>query len=384
MANKTCRKSIYFAEMSGFWHETDVSSSDDTGDDSKDVPAKVAKHDVRMKTSSSENSVTTKTEWLSGSWPLKQFDGSLPTNKRKAEWVRYRDQFERIVSCKAQVNSTTKLTGLKIFAGDYLLRIIEMQQKSVPDSSTDVYRDTITALDKYFSQTCDAAKERMKFRDMRMKPAETFSDFVLRLENQARFCDFGREQREEEFVQALLRRAVPGIAEKLYEMAEFLGNDLERIINHGKHLDYIRAEAEEPKMSAAESRQNDTPERDSAHPTEAVNAVQMWKQNFRKGQVAHQKYSGERNDYSDYGSRKRTWNSRQQVRRSCQNCGRVHGPRECKAFRAKCYNCGKLNHFAEVCFSSRKRTANPQNRQNFGPGGDLKNEAGIINQVDDA
>lgn len=371
--------------MSGYWHETDASSDDDTDNNS----AKIPKYDVRMKKSSQsiqEPRIKPKTEWLSGSWPLKPFDGSLPTNKRKAEWARYRDQFERIVSCKAPVNEATKLTGLKIFAGDYLLSIIEMQQKLVSDSSGNVYQDTVEALDKYFNQTCDAAKERMKFRDMRMKATETFSDFVLRLENQAKFCDFSREQKEEEFIQTLLRRAVPEISEKLYEMSDFLGNNLERIINHGKHLDYIRAEVEESKVSTENGQHNKTPERNESYVTdvETVNAIQTWKQNFRTDRRDHRKYSGKLNDISHSDLRKRTWDSRQQKHRNCQNCGKFHGPRECKAFRAKCYNCGKLNHFAEFCFSNRKSMMNPERGLNYKPVGDLKNEAKLINQVDSA
>ncbi|XP_058822568.1 uncharacterized protein LOC131684059 [Topomyia yanbarensis] len=187
-----------------------------------------------------------KAEWLSGSWPLQPFDDSLTNNKRKAEWIRFRDQCERIVSCKAPVDSITKLTGLKNFAGNYLLTIIEMQEKLVPGGSEDIYKATLTALNNYFNQTCDTTKERMKFRELQMKMTEPFSDWVLRLGTQAKFCDFGElQQREEEFIQALLRRSIPMISEKLYEISSIFNNNLEKIINHGNHLDFIRSEAQE-------------------------------------------------------------------------------------------------------------------------------------------
>ncbi|XP_062556594.1 uncharacterized protein LOC134221418 [Armigeres subalbatus] len=294
--------------------------------------------------------------------------------------MRYRDQFERIVSCKPPVDEETKLTGLKIFAGDYLLSIIEMQQKSVPDSSREVYRATIKALDKYFSQSCDVVKERMKFRELRMKSSESFPDFVLRLETQAKFCDFGREQREEEFVQALLRRSVPGISEKLYEMSDFFENDLERIVNHGKHLDYIRTEAVESKVTHEQGQINDEPERDVSN-VKAVNAIHTGRKSFRSDHHDRAKYVDGRNGLSETSTRKRPWDNRQSARQACPKCGSVHGPRDCKAFRAKCYNCGKLNHFAEFCYSSR-RWKNARYRLNADLGEDMKKEAGIINQVD--
>nr|XP_029718291.1 uncharacterized protein LOC115261060 [Aedes albopictus] len=85
----------------------------------------------------------------------------------------------------------------------------------------------------------------MKFREMRMVASEPFVDWVLRLENQAKFCDFEADQRKEEFTQALIRRSVPEIATKLYEMSDVFNNDLERLMAHGRHLDYIRMETEE-------------------------------------------------------------------------------------------------------------------------------------------
>lgn len=370
-----------FPAMSGVWHEADVSSADDTDGDTNVEAAKIPNLVSRR------NDAKEKSEWLTGSWPLKQFDGSLPTNKRKAEWIRYRDQFERIVSCKARVDANTKLTGLKIFAGDYLLSIIEMQQKTVFDLTGDIYQATVMALNKYFNQTCDTTMERIKFRDMRMDGIESFIDWVLRLENQAKFCDFGHEQRVEEFMQALLRRSIPGIAEKLYEMSNFLGNDLERIINYGKHLDYIRTEANEVKMKMSEGQTSGASQQEATNAIEvrSVNALRYQKQGMHGNQdVRERPRNLSRGFKSDnFNPRKRTWSSRGNPDRSCYKCGQVHSPRNCKAFHVRCHNCKKMGHFAELCFSSRNSsTNNAGNRMRTGWGEELKHEAGIINQVD--
>ncbi|XP_062558051.1 uncharacterized protein LOC134222922 [Armigeres subalbatus] len=85
------------------------------------------------------------TKWLSGSWPLQPFDENLPLNKRKAEWVRFRNQFERIVACKEPVGAAMRLTGLKIFAGNYLLSVIETQELLCADAGN-IYSATISAL----------------------------------------------------------------------------------------------------------------------------------------------------------------------------------------------------------------------------------------------
>lgn len=134
--------------MSGVWQESDRSSSGDS-----DVEE--GGHRVSILTANKLKPTTCPTvplkirntsEWLSGTWPLKPFDETLPINKRKAEWVRFRDQFERIVSCKAPVGPSTKLTGMKIFAGSYLLSIIELHEKFADQESADIYIDTVSAL----------------------------------------------------------------------------------------------------------------------------------------------------------------------------------------------------------------------------------------------
>nr|XP_029718350.1 uncharacterized protein LOC115261115 [Aedes albopictus] len=234
---------------------------------------------------------------------------------------------------------------MKIFAGNYLLSIIELHEKLVAADSTDVYFDTVSALNRYFNQTCDSAKERLKFREMRMSVNESFGDWVLRLEAQAKFCDFAGQQREEEFVQALLRRSIPEIADKLYEMSDVFENDLQRIIKHGKHLDYIRAEAADQNRAPKDAPSSSNAERSVENfETRPVNAVQSLKPKF--GSYRFEPYPRGRPEAERFNSRRgssqqRSFRSNEGVR-SCMKCGRLHGPKQCKAFRAKCYSCGKV------------------------------------------
>ncbi|XP_055586987.1 uncharacterized protein LOC129739530 isoform X1 [Uranotaenia lowii] len=348
--------------MSGFWHESDISLSDDSdgGCTPEKMPVPAGKKSAYYKKNTSVTSVeqkredNTRSDWLSGPWPLKPFNESLPPNQRKAEWFRFKGQFERIVSCKGTVDSSTKLTGLKIFAGDYLLSIIELQEKMFTGDQNEVYDYTINALNKYFGQTCDTAKERIKFREMEMEPTESFMDWVLRLESQAKFCDFVEDQRKEEFVQALIRRSVPDIAQKLFEMSNIWENDLELIMNHGKHLDYIRNETR--RSGEAGGRRGlsiETPEstyEDSRY--KPVNTVSFRKRKLNTNRFgSFRKHDSDRfppqhgNNFVQGPSRRRPWIS------DCTRCGENHVPMECKAYRAQCYRCGKWNHFKKVCYS---------------------------------
>nr|XP_049466046.1 uncharacterized protein LOC125907479 [Anopheles coluzzii] len=340
--------------MSKGWAVSDISQSDEQ----PDAKEQDDMHFAARKTTN---------EWLSGSWPLRHFYETVPTNKRKAEWIRFRDQFKIIVACKAPVDSKTRVTGLKIFAGSYLLSIIEMQQRNLPSESEDIYNEIIRALDDYFSDLCDASKERMKYREMKMKVHGPFADWVLRLEKQAVLCEFVGAQREEEIMQAVVRRSVPEISAKLYEMANFFGNNLERVISHGKHLDFIRTEDAERKLEGEEgnSAQSQDDRRALIRP---MNDILSAKVPANRCKPYETKWSKMR----AAGSRVQKNEEMREGMRLCTKCGRAHGWGQCKTFRAKCFSCGRTGHFAEFCFAAKR------NHNTMG----MKQEAERVNQVE--
>ncbi|XP_062558896.1 uncharacterized protein LOC134223721 [Armigeres subalbatus] len=280
-----------------------------------------------------------------------------------------------------------RLTGLKIFAGNYLLSVIETQELLCADAGN-IYSATISALNRYFDQTCDYTKERMKFREMRMTASEPFVDWVLRLENQAKFCEFEAEQRKEEFIQALVRRSVPAIASKLYEMSNIFNNDLERIMAHGRHLDYIRMDTEEGHQAIKVDDRNIAEEVGEGCVVKPVSAVFD-----RKSELGPMHYNsrcgvGMQRDRGMFDRNNRYRGARfsnnagryNGLNKYCSKCGRLHGPKECRAHRVKCYSCGREGHFSEFCFSKSEDSA--RSRQSWSDrDASIKTEARKINQV---
>lgn len=191
-----------------------------------------------------------------------------------------------------------------------------MHEQMIPGHSDDVYNQVITALNCYFNKACDTSKERMTFREMRMRSSEPFMDWVLRLETQAKFCDFNSEQRQEEFLQALLRRSIPEIGAKLYELSKMFDKNIERIVNHGQHLDHIRRETEELRKE-----KEDSPIVES----EAVNVIRYKKELGGRRESTSRRFLGRTSGTSHF---------RQSSK--CTRCGEFHGPAQCRAFRASC------------------------------------------------
>lgn len=251
-----------------------------------------------------------------------------------------------------------------------------------------VSRDELNRVDqshRYFNQICDSAKERLKFREMKMSEGEPFDDWVLRLEAQAKYCDFELKQREEEFLQALTRRSIPDIAGKLYEASDMLGCDLQKIINHGKHLDDIRREAADAaKQQPGERAGASGGQRHEEEGFKAVNAVRQFKPKAERGRYfsggprSTKGFAVPQKRYRDWPLKRDAWEKMSVA--NCTKCGHMHGPGQCAAFRVKCWNCGVWGHFAECCKNPKAMEGGSRDRR-YRPES-VKEEAGRINQVD--
>ena len=307
----------------------------------------------------------TKARWLSGAWPISPFKEGLKINERKAEWIRFREQFLDILACKGEVDPMIKLTGLKIYGGPYLSNIIKIELGKIPEPEVDIFAKILNVLDLYFNKICDTGKERIKFREMRMNEQEPFEDWILRLETQATFCEFDESVYKEEFLLAILRRSIPGIADKLYEMSEIFNKDIEAIKKHGQHLDFIRREL----MTST----NDVNSKEavaksmSMEPENAINAVQ-----HDRGR----KFINYRRRGNFRGVYKAPSHSRR-IEKNCGKCGSTHERNRCKAFGLKCFKCKQVGHFAHLC---RNGYVKPS-KEDEDSKKDVRKEIGKINQV---
>lgn len=295
-------------------------------------------------------------KWVSMKWNLVEFDGTKPVSERKNEWERFSDQFTRIISIR-RLSSSQKLQALQLQAGQYLNDILKIQRKRGMCTVDESYEKVISDLNDYFDQTCDVTQERSKFREMKMVHEESFVDFELRCEKQIRYCNFSKEQSDEEMTDALLRRSIPEISKPLRLLAPTFQNDTFAIIKHGTHLDNIRKEEATRKLEEEAF-------------VKPVMSVERESNRYKPRYAPYNKRLQSRRDAP------RNWvpkgrSSEFSKRVACGKCSEYHQFGNCPAKGRKCMKCGRWGHYARCC------KATPSGNHESG----LKNEVKDINQV---
>lgn len=281
-------------------------------------------------------------KWVSSKWNLKEFDGSIPVNERKNEWLRFIEQFGRIIAVR-KLSSSQKLQALQIQAGPHLNDIIQIQVQRGVVTSEENYENVLSDLHGYFDGTCDSMQERSKFREMKMRSDESFVDYELRCEKQIKYCNFSKEQHDEELAEALIKRSVAEISKHLRLSALTLQTDIFAIIKQGTHLDHIRREESEIQKQQEEV-------------VKPVMAVQREKyQNPRPSRfVPYQKgyKGGEKERPRNWIPKFRGAGNGHRKQDVCGKCAEVHQWGNCPASSRKCMKCNRWGHYAKCCRST--------------------------------
>lgn len=200
-----------------------------------------------------------KRKWFQGTWPVEKFDEKTSIGERKAEWMKFKEQFKRVVKSKGAATDKMKINALEIYSGSYLLSVIQTLKLN-SKSTKKRFDKLIKALDEYFNATFDKEMERVKLAEMHQKESEAFSDWTLRLQKQVARCRFNTKRQLEEMRGGLCRRSKPVIANKLMEQTNAFGKDLNKFIKHGNLLDNIeQSQANELKVEKKEEEGEEKP-----------------------------------------------------------------------------------------------------------------------------
>eukprot|EP00117_Sycon_ciliatum_P022463 scpid41478/ scgid19373/ Uncharacterized protein K02A2.6 len=274
--------------------------------------------------------------------PLKRLDVTGPAHVVAERWRKWKRSFSYYVVGKGITDKTRAKALLLHFGGEGIQDIYDTLESSIDQTAGDALKALTDALDGHFAVTANEPYERHIFRQMAQKEKETVAQFVTRLRNQAKFCNFTDEEDQirDQLIQAM---SDPKLRQKLLEEKNIKLKD-------------ALVKARQRELATVQARSMDSSAESSIH------------QQRSSSSGPHANSSG-RHRHSGAGPRgggTQTQSATRNADSECFSCGRKgHFSRspECPARGKKCSNCGKVGHFAVVCRSQRKKDKGGQQRR---------------------
>lgn len=336
-----------------------------SSDESEDNSEESSDDRESEKEKNSKNKKKEQRKWFQSNWPIEKFNEKAPLNEKKPEWIKFRDQFNRVIKTRGAASDRQKIDALKIYAGSYLLQLISIVERDKKNRKIKSYKKLIKALDAHFNGAFDKQLERLKFSGMKQLQDEAFDDWVMRLQRQMELCEFTISRQTEELKLALIKKSKPEIAEKLFELSGIFKDDIKKYVAQGQLLDQLGDKKKEQQ------------ETDTEKPVNAIKTE--FKQKPERFRTRPRPYPSYRSTQQQDGIQKnptRYWaatNDRAGAASSCFRCGLSHPMRPCPAASVQCHKCGKTGHYGRVCESKGMAEQNLQ--------GALHTEPAEVNKV---
>lgn len=244
------------------------------------------------------------------------------------KWKKWKRSFEIYINAKGITDDLRKKNLLLHCAGPEVQDIFFTLPESEDETIGKQYDLARIALDNYFSPKANTVYERYIFRSIKQKPGETMEQFITKLKQQGKNCNYTdlddqiRDQVIEKGLSTDLRR-------KFLERGDL-------------KLDEVREIAK-----AYEATEMQLHSMEKPSPTVEVNKVQYKnKPNWKKGKE-EKKVSGNSNGKEE---KKVSGNSNK-----CFRCGDSrHLANSCKFINTKCNFCNRKGHLEKVCFRKKK------------------------------
>ena len=210
-----------------------------------------------------------------------------------------------------------------------------MYYNFVFESDEDRYKTSIERLDAHFCPKSNITFLRFKFFNVKQDENQPVDDFINELKTKAQDCEF------KELTDGLIRdRIVCGLSnmklqERLLREPELT---LDRAIHLCKADEDIRKQTDEIQKHAIQ--------------TDAkVGSVKV-KQKYKNR--SHNNQARNSSQYEQKFKSKYSKKNKESKSKSCTYCGKIHERGPCPAYGKACSACGRLNHFAAVCLTSKR------------------------------
>jgi hypothetical protein len=257
------------------------------------------------------------------------FDPYSDPDKTALRWKAWKRNLHLYLVSKDIHSDTQKIAKLLFFAGPVVQSIYvqakkkkdEENETESDDAAESEYMEALEILDGIFLKQNNEPYQRTIFRQMKQKPEEKVSAFLVRLREQAEFCNFGDMKAVEKAIKDQI--ITGGTSEKLRHEMLKRERSLDKIAELASSIENVEQYEKAKKTRALD---------------EGVNEIESKKprrENFQHNAVRSNKM--------------RCW--------ACNQEGHKKGDRECNARTKKCLKCGRVGHFSVCCKArDKKRT----------------------------
>ena len=251
-------------------------------------------------------------------------------------WCDWKEQFKLyLLATKENGNDEVKI-GMMLYAmGAEWLKVSKTFTYVAVEDHKKLDK-VIEQFDRYFQPKKLIKAYVTKFHQRTQQTGESLSEFIVAVRDLAAQCEFG--DNEDRMVAIQISNGV--VDEKLKEKLWEDDLSLADVITRCNRFDQMQ---ETRQLTSAKSAE--------------VHAVRGHRR-FRGGRTrgtSEQKHQNQHAKSSrGHGRMPRgVQHNTQQHKFSCNNCGTIHGPRHCPAYRKPCSMCGRIGHFGKMCRSVR-------------------------------
>ena len=272
-------------------------------------------------TSAEETQNTNQITVVNRQLSIQPFLVSHDTNDTAVRWSKWKKNIERQFRFFGIIDPTLKKDGMIIYGGQHIADI----EDSLPDipqqEGDDAYSTFIRKLDRHFLPKKNRDYARFQLGNLTQVADESMGKYYARIREVAQTCEFANEE--------------DAIRDHL----------IKTMINNGIRSKTIRHNWALAKILEEAAIEEETQEQAG----EIDQKVKAATANIQRVQ--------------DVGTTKRKQTYVQQ-QKECGRCGLKHNPGYCRAKGAECRKCGKRNHYARVCRSSKSNDGPKTGKKN--------------------
>ncbi|XP_068684306.1 uncharacterized protein [Montipora foliosa] len=257
---------------------------------------------------------------------IRPFNISNDANDTAVRWTKWKKDIERQFRFFGLTDPGVKKDGLIIYGGPQIADLEESLPDLPPQESEDVYSRFIRKLDRNFLPRKNKDYARFQFGNLSQEADESMAKYYARLREIAKKCEFNDED--------------DAIRDHLIKTMNTNRIRVKTIRNNWT-LSQILDEAAVEEESTAQAHEIDKKLHDA---TEFQKIKQVTK---------------DKRDRSV----------------TCYRCGSKHARGNCKAYVAKCFKCGKRNHYTRMCRSTDSKDRTEEKREKSSHRDDKKEDS---------